>query len=180
MRSRRRDQSSRGLLRRGITLPNALPIGPDPKSRPKPQQHADRRSIKPGPLRRSSSAHDVPPYPRRLKRESGPVEHGLLDWQQLLWVPNGTFAPRSAGHAASRRNPASCARRPASRDCGRAKTNVRTRMNCSPRSTVGSPKLRHQGFAGGEGLLAELEGSKHVVRLPEPFLVDVPLSAIMR
>jgi hypothetical protein len=44
---------------------------------------------------------------------------------------------------------------------------------------AGSPKLRHQGFAS-EGQLAELEGSKHVVRLPEPFLVDVPLSAIMR
>ena len=57
-----------------------------------------------------------------------------------LKVPNGTFSPRSTGRAASRRKCGSCAHRPASHGCGRAKANARTRMNCSPRSTTGSPK----------------------------------------
>ena len=57
-----------------------------------------------------------------------------------LKVPNGTFSPRSTGRAASRRKCGSCARRPASHDCGRAKANARTRMSCSPRFTAGSPK----------------------------------------
>ena len=34
----------------------------------------------------------------------------------------------------------SCALRPASHGCGRAKANARTRMSCSPRFTAGSPK----------------------------------------
>ena len=57
-----------------------------------------------------------------------------------LTVPNGTFTPRSTGRGASRRNPGSCAPRPASPACGKAKANAKTRMSCSPRFTPGSPK----------------------------------------
>src|ERR1700733_4006871 len=58
----------------------------------------------------------------------------------ILKALSETFSPRSPGHAANRRKCGNCARRPASLGYGRAKVRSKTRMNCSPLSTAGSPK----------------------------------------
>jgi hypothetical protein len=52
--------------------------------------------------------------------------------------------------AGSRRNPGSCARRPASRGCGRGKVNAKMRIVARPGVWLVYRRLRHQGFAGSE------------------------------
>ena len=92
-----------------------------------------------------------------------------------LKVPNGTFSPRSTGRAASRRNPGSCARRPASPGCGRARANARTRMTLlAPVYELVHRRFRHQGFAGREGTSRRTGVTPHYVRLIETKPADFP------
>jgi hypothetical protein len=63
----------------------------------------------------------------------------LKGWMFSLWGDldgaEQNFNASLGWHTASRRNHGSCAPRPASLGCGRARANARTRMNCSLRCT---------------------------------------------
>jgi hypothetical protein len=78
--------------------------------------------------------------PGRLLK-AGDLRRALLFEVVLIFQKTFCFfTPRSTGHGAGRRNHSSFARRAAWHDCGRAKASAKTLMNCSPRSTAGSPK----------------------------------------